>query len=151
MRERWKAARWGQWNRPETVCLQGVGAGITLRVMFALKVKTLKPKNLCQLWCGVFCYLFFNFYLQISWTVWCPSRRAYWRMSQRVDVWSRLSPLPGGATGKPSMNSAFILHIRPETRASLSWAGWTFEKSEGRSEPFSRTILSDDLRYEVKS
>ena len=151
MRERWKAARWGQWNRPETVRLQGVGAGSTLHVMLASKVKTLKPKNLYQKWCGVFCFYILNFFMQESYTACCPSRRAYWRMSQRVDLWSRLSPLPGGAIGKPSMNSAFILQIRPETRASLSWAGWTFEKSEGRSEPVSRAILSDDLRQEVKS
>ena len=158
MRERWKAARWGRWNRPETVRLQGVGADRTLFAIYASHMYFEKhDKNFAD---AKFFLYSNNFLLKIilrksfqnthalHWLliVCGPSRRAYWRMSQRVDVWSRLSPLPDGATGKPSVNSAFVLYIRPEARASLSWAGWTFEKSEGRPELFSRAILSDDLR-----
>ena len=157
MRERWKAARWGQWNRPETVRLQGVGAGSTLHVMPSKELK-LQFKKLFWIVFAfkIFLGVLFVFYMMGDWFRWigadlflseklgslnrdlrfgrrmlecrpthllhhieykfhisfaacCPSRRAYWRMSQRVDLWSRLSPLPGGATGKPSMNSAFVL------------------------------------------
>ena len=54
-------------------------------------------------------------------------------------------PFKGGAIGKPSVNSAYVVSIRPETRASLSWAGWTLSKDGGRTEHKSRAILCDDL------
>ena len=45
-----------------------------------------------------------------------PLWRAYLRMSQRVNACCRLSPLTDGAKGKPSVNSAFVVSIRPEAR-----------------------------------
>jgi len=40
-------------------------------------------------------------------------------MSQRVTVYGAAKPEEGGAIGKPSVNSAFVVYNRPEAKVSL--------------------------------
>ena len=135
MRERWKAARWGRWNRPETICLQGVIAGASHKVWCEIPNYKIQITNKSQipnsktpngnssfvdfgLWIlGIVWNLVlghWNFYIVLC--VMHPWWRAYWRMSQRVDAYCKAKPCQGGAVGKPSVNSALVVFIRPEAR-----------------------------------